>query len=62
MLGSLLAFIGVILVILGVLKLVGLIALGSASATVLIVVGVICWLAAEFLFGGVVLNRRGPRV
>ncbi len=59
MLGSLLAFIGAILVILGVLKLVGILAVGSASAVALIVIGVICWLAAEFLFGGVVFNRRG---
>lgn len=53
MLGNLLALVGVILVILGVLKLVGLLSLGSASAAVFIVVGAICILVAYFVLGGV---------
>lgn len=61
MLGRVLAFIGAILVILGILKLVGILAVGTATATTFIVIGIICWLAAEFVFGGVWL-RRGPRV
>lgn len=51
MLGNLLALVGIILVILGVLKLVGLLALGSASAAVFIVVGAICILVAYFVLG-----------
>lgn len=59
MLARLLAFLGIILIILGVLKLVGILAIGTASAVTLIVVGIICVLAAEYVFGGVWLNRRG---
>lgn len=63
MLARLLEFIGAILIVLGILKLVGILAVGSASAVALIVIGVICILAAEFLFGGALfVARRGPRV
>lgn len=59
MLARLLALVGIVLIILGVLKLVGLLSLGSASAAVFIVVGVICYLVAEYVLGGVWLNRGG---
>lgn len=63
MLARVLEFVGALLVILGVLKLAGIIAVGTASAVALIVIGVICILAAEFLFGGALFaTRRGPRV
>jgi membrane-bound ClpP family serine protease len=58
MVGNLLALVGIILVILGVLKLVGLLALGSASAAVFIVVGAICVLVAYFVFGGLGSRTR----
>lgn len=53
MLGNLLALVGIVLVILGVLKLVGLLAIGTASAALFIVVGAICILVAYFVLGGV---------
>lgn len=57
MLARLLALLGVILIVLGVLKLVGLLAIGSASAGLLIVVGIIVVLVAEYVLGGAFLNR-----
>jgi hypothetical protein len=63
MFARLLEFVGAILVILGVLKLVGIFSIGTASAVALLVIGFIFVLAAEFLFSGGFLGvRRGPRV
>lgn len=53
MIGRILEFLGAVLIVLGVLKLVGVaIAIATAGAWTLIVVGVILIFAAEFLFGG----------
>lgn len=59
MLTRLLFLLGVILVILGVLKFVGLIAIASAGAVTLIVVGIIVILVAQYVLGGW-YGRNGP--
>lgn len=59
MIGDLLALLGVILVFLGVLVLVGVIAIGTAPASTLIVVGIILILVSFFI--GTRLYGRGGR-
>jgi hypothetical protein len=63
MLARLLILVGVILIILGVLKFVGLLSFASAGAVTLIVVGIIVVIATQFLLGGWYgRNRGGPVV
>ena len=57
MLSRLIALLGVVLVILGVLKFVGVFAFGTASAGALIVVGIILVLVAQYVLGGVYGTR-----
>lgn len=59
MLARLLALLGAILVVCGVLKLLGVIAISSATAGTLIVIGVILVLVAEFVLPGGWAGRRG---
>ena len=62
MLGRLLILLGVILVIIGILKFVGLIALASAGAVTLIVVGILVILVTQVLLGGWAGRGGGPVV
>ena len=63
MLTRLVFLLGVILLIIGVLKFVGLIAIASAGAVTLIVVGIIVILVAQYVLGGWYSGRgSGPVV
>ena len=52
MIGRLLVALGAILVIVAVLKFLGVVAIASAAAGTLLVVGIICIIVGEFVFGG----------
>lgn len=64
MIGNILALCGVILIVVAVLKFLGVVAIASAAAGTLLVVGIILLLVSLFLFGGVggVGPRRNGRV
>lgn len=52
MIGRLLVALGAILIIVAVLKFLAVIAIGGAAAGTLLVVGIICVIVGEFVFGG----------
>jgi len=58
---AVIALLGLVLLVLGILKLVGILAIGSASATILIVIGIVCILVAQFVLGGVYGSNGNTR-
>ena len=61
MIGRLLSLVGLVLIVVAVLKFLGVVTFGAATAGTLLVVGILLLLVAYFLFGGS-HRRRGHLV